>query len=161
MGDRRRGAGLDPQKRTIELVYQPEEGTDPAVAVRDRRVWELLADDPQAATQRIATLQPGTTVTLPLPASVGVTNFDGVGWTLLAAHPMALEVAGVILLLALVGAVVLARRQIELGEDEKAAVAAGHAYIPGHLSGPSDLPDDPDIETDPSADGERRDGGAS
>ena len=32
--------------------------------------------------------------------------------------PVSLELAGVILLMAMFGAVVLARRQIELGEDE-------------------------------------------
>ena len=37
---------------------------------------------------------------------------------------MSLEVAGVILLMAMFGAVVLARRQIDLGEDEL-RVAAG------------------------------------
>ena len=39
---------------------------------------------------------------------------------LVAEHPMALELAGIILLMAMLGAVVLARKQIEIGEDEKA-----------------------------------------
>lgn len=46
------------------------------------------------------------------------TNTQHVGWTLVAEFPASLEVAGVILLLAMFGAVVLARRQIEHGEDE-------------------------------------------
>ncbi|MCH2149471.1 MAG: NADH-quinone oxidoreductase subunit J [Phycisphaerales bacterium] len=45
-------------------------------------------------------------------------NTQHVGWTLVAEFPASLEVAGVILLLAMFGAVVLARRQIEHGEDE-------------------------------------------
>ena len=40
-----------------------------------------------------------------------------VGWDLVARFPASLEVAGVVLLLAMFGAVVLARRQIELGEE--------------------------------------------
>lgn len=58
-----------------------------------------------------------------IPASAMPSNIDGVGYALVAEHPMALELAGVILLMALLGAVVLARKQIELTEDEKAARA--------------------------------------
>ena len=47
------------------------------------------------------------------------TNTQEVGWELVAGFPVGLELAGVILLMAMFGAVVLARRQIELGEDER------------------------------------------
>jgi NADH-quinone oxidoreductase subunit J len=40
-----------------------------------------------------------------------------VGWDLVARFPASLEVAGVVLLMAMFGAVVLARRRIDLGED--------------------------------------------
>lgn len=43
-------------------------------------------------------------------------NIEMVGFALLKEHPMAIELAGVILLLAMVGAVILARKQIEAGE---------------------------------------------
>jgi len=46
-----------------------------------------------------------------------------VGMRLVASFPISLELAGVILLMAMFGAVVLARRQIELGEDERRAAA--------------------------------------
>ena len=46
-------------------------------------------------------------------------NTQEVGWELVAGFPVGLELAGVILLMAMFGAVVLARRQIELGEDER------------------------------------------
>jgi hypothetical protein len=42
---------------------------------------------------------------------------------LVASFPISLELAGVILLMAMYGAVVLARRQIELGEDERREAA--------------------------------------
>jgi NADH-quinone oxidoreductase subunit J len=56
-----------------------------------------------------------------LPESVRVQNLERVGHALVAEHPMALELAGIILLLAMVGAVVLSRKQIELNEEEKLA----------------------------------------
>lgn len=82
----------------------------------------------------------GGPVLVGLPEDVAPTNLDGVGWTLVAGHPVTLEVAGVILLMALLGAVVLARKQIELGEDEKEAAArlASHG---GTFGGPSSGPD--------------------
>jgi NADH-quinone oxidoreductase subunit J len=45
-------------------------------------------------------------------------NVQLVGLDLVARFPVSLELAGVILLMAMFGAVVLARKQIELGEDE-------------------------------------------
>lgn len=51
-------------------------------------------------------------------------NSQRLGVALVRKFPVSLELAGVILLMAMFGAVVLARRQIELGEDEK-RVAAG------------------------------------
>ena len=51
-------------------------------------------------------------------------NIETVGWALVHTFPVSLELAGVILLMAMFGAVVLARKQIELSEDEK-RVAAG------------------------------------
>jgi NADH-quinone oxidoreductase subunit J len=59
-----------------------------------------------------------------LPPEAMPENIQRVGWALVAKFPASLELAGVILLMAMVGAVVLARRQIELGEDEK-RLAAG------------------------------------
>jgi NADH-quinone oxidoreductase subunit J len=51
------------------------------------------------------------------------TNVQRVGVALVRKFPVSLELAGVILLMAMFGAVILARRQIELGEDEKRAAA--------------------------------------
>lgn len=54
-----------------------------------------------------------------LPASALPTNTQSVGMALVAKFPASLELASVILLMAMFGAVVLARKQIELGEDER------------------------------------------
>jgi len=53
------------------------------------------------------------------PESLRADNIENVGFALLAEHPLAIELAGIILLLALVGAVILARMQIEAGEQER------------------------------------------
>lgn len=50
-------------------------------------------------------------------------NIERVGLALVWKFPASLEVAGVILLMAMFGAVVLARKQIEMGEDEKREAA--------------------------------------
>jgi NADH-quinone oxidoreductase subunit J len=59
-----------------------------------------------------------------MPDELTAVNLERVGFALLAEHPLALELAGVILLMALVGAVVVARKQIEAGEAETEAAAA-------------------------------------
>jgi NADH-quinone oxidoreductase subunit J len=50
-------------------------------------------------------------------------NIERVGLALVHKFPVSLELAGVILLMAMFGAVVLARKQIELSEDEKREAA--------------------------------------
>jgi hypothetical protein len=48
-----------------------------------------------------------------------VTNVEALGFNLLRDHPGAIEIAGVILLMAMLGAVVLSRKQVQLDEDAK------------------------------------------
>jgi NADH-quinone oxidoreductase subunit J len=55
---------------------------------------------------------------LALPPEKLPSNVQQVGLDLVWKFPVSLELAGVILLMAMFGAVVLARKQIELGEDE-------------------------------------------
>ena len=61
-------------------------------------------------------------------------NTRGVGVALIEAFPVSLELAGVVLTMAMFGAVILARRQIELTEDEKRE-ASGLSRI-GHHDDP-------------------------
>ncbi len=63
----------------------------------------------------------------PLPDDAMPDNIELVGLGLVAKFPASLELAGVILLMAMFGAVVLARRQIELSEDQKRAAASAAA----------------------------------
>lgn len=50
------------------------------------------------------------------PADVTVENIEGVAFTLIGAHPGAIEIAGIILLMAMLGAVVLARKKVDIDE---------------------------------------------
>jgi hypothetical protein len=54
-----------------------------------------------------------------LPDEAMPENIEQVGLALIGDFPVSLELAGVILLMALFGAVVLARRVIEMAEQEK------------------------------------------
>lgn len=60
-----------------------------------------------------------------LPDAAAPTNLELVGLALVARFPASLELAGVILLMAMYGAVVLARRQIEITEEQKRQPVGG------------------------------------
>lgn len=91
------------------------------------------ADEPDGAPPaRAREERRETLVPVGFPPDVSVDNIELVGFALVARHPMALELAGVILTMAMLGAVVLARKQVDLGEAEKAAAAARHtSTLPG------------------------------
>jgi len=86
-------------------------------------VARLLGHEHATSLEDAAHLQAGDSITFGLPEGVQVDNIDSVGFALIAEHPMALELAGVILLMAMLGAVVLARKQVEIGEAEKSSQA--------------------------------------
>lgn len=57
------------------------------------------------------------------PADLAVSNTEAIGHTLIEEHPGSIEIAGVILLMAMLGAVVLARKKVEMDEASKASAA--------------------------------------
>ena len=57
------------------------------------------------------------------PDDLAARNVENLAFNFLNDHPMTIEIAGVILLMAMLGATVLSRRQIELDEDAKAQQA--------------------------------------
>ena len=87
------------------------EAVDDNIHFADGKAWVNLKD------------ANGTTIKHELSYEQLPTNTQEVGWQLVAGFPMGLEMAGVILLMAMFGAIVLARRQIELGEDERRQAA--------------------------------------
>ncbi len=54
-----------------------------------------------------------------MPADLHASNVQSVGFVLLGQHPGAIEIAGVILLMAMLGAVVLARKKVEIEDQAK------------------------------------------
>ena len=109
-------------------IQEVQEGFDPntmamPLVIEDRERFELGLETDERFAEMIPSAGSGDSVLVRLPESRGITNAEGVGYALIAEHPMALELAGIILLMAMLGAVVLARKQIELGEDEKLAQA--------------------------------------
>lgn len=60
------------------------------------------------------------------------TNTEQIGYALLAEFPGAIEIAGIILLMAMLGAVVLARKKVDMDEAAKAA-QVGHLSTEGML----------------------------
>lgn len=80
---------------------------------------------------------PGTRE-IEIPNDRALTNTRGVGMALVADFPVSLELAGVILLMAMFGAVVLARKQIELGEDERREAAGMRRLTPEEPGDASD-----------------------
>lgn len=76
----------------------------------------------------------GAEKTVTLPEGVGPRNVERVGFNLLADHPGSIEIAGVILLMAMLGAVVLSRKQVELDEELKKQQAK---RLAGSLAGES------------------------
>lgn len=61
----------------------------------------------------------GTQRQVALPEQLRVSNPERVGWALLRDHPGTIEIAGVILLMAMLGAVVLSRKQVQFDEEAK------------------------------------------
>lgn len=65
------------------------------------------------------------------PKDLMVENVEGLAFTFIGDKPGAIEIAGVILLMAMLGAVVLARKKVELDDAAKRALAARMAGAQG------------------------------
>ena len=115
---------LDETALSLARTRADESGTPAPTEVKVVRDAEghAISIDGQLASIQVQI--DGQASTLELPPETMPSNTQRVGWALVAVFPVSLEVAGVILLMAMFGAVVLARRQIDLGEDER-RVAAG------------------------------------
>ena len=70
-----------------------------------------------------------------LPPELSSTNTEGLAFNLLGDYPGTIEIAGVILLMAMLGAVVLARKFAQIDEEAKAAAAAALHENQPKLSG--------------------------
>lgn len=87
--------------------------------------------DSEARTAVVVPASGAGVRTAPLPDDLRVSNVDAVGVSLLSEFPVSLEVAGVILMLAMLGAVVLARKERgEAPHDSKSGNAPHDSQSP-------------------------------
>jgi NADH-quinone oxidoreductase subunit J len=102
-------AGSDAAAPTVASIVRKADGTALSRMDGGRSVEAKLAD--------------GNSVIVSIPDTMLPDNSRQVGVDLVSKFPAGLEIAGVVLLMALFGAVILARKQIELGEDERRGLA--------------------------------------
>jgi len=123
----------------LRAATNPEEaeaGVEPlpegAVALI-RRVDEFWVDP--ANVEQIFGLLRGEQRTPMIPAAfpsdLRGENIELVGFALLAEHPLAVELAGVILLLAMIGAVILSRKQMEAAARHRSTLGASGTMYQG------------------------------
>ena len=108
--------------RTAE--HLPKQFESSVLRLEESFAWPVQVDEQGNAIQfdnGTAFIISSEGVRLNLDPSILPTNTQSVGWSLVTDFPVSLELAGVILLMAMLGAAVLARRAIELGEREKRA----------------------------------------
>ena len=95
-----------------------------ATATLEREGGRALAVSPDGAGAVVRLrFADGTVQPVALGPDALPSNGQSLGHALVASFPVSLELAGVILLMALFGAVVLARRQMLMAEDERRAAA--------------------------------------
>ncbi len=99
------------------------EGTAPKLASIVRKADGTALSRMDGGRRIEAKLADGSTVVVSIPDAMLPDNSRQVGVDLVSKFPAGLEIAGVVLLMALFGAVILARKQIELGEDERRGLA--------------------------------------
>ncbi len=117
-------AAAESWKATPE-AERPVEKPVVAAVVRDARGSALRAERSGLADGISVEVQyaDGRTGLVLLPDAMRPDNSRQIGVDLVSRYPAGLEIAGVVLLMALFGAVILARKQIELGEDERRELA--------------------------------------
>ena len=108
------------EARAVAQKDFPQAAKATFAAERGRRL--AVAADGSSATVTLRG-EDGTTHPVTLPATALPSNGQALGHALVASFPVSLELAGVILLMALFGAVVLARRQMQMAEAERRAAA--------------------------------------
>ena len=122
----------------LNAMLQQAKAKEPTATGLARDAAGQAAATDGALVQVRVNAEGGAVRAVALDPAEGVDNVQMVGLDLVAKYPASLELAGVILLMAMFGAVVLARRQIELGEDErrKAAGLGGMVLdLPEHERG--------------------------
>lgn len=92
---------------------------------RDETGRPMIDADERAATIVDAD---GLRRTVDFPDNLELYNVEGIAFVLLADHPGTIEIAGVVLLMAMLGAVVLARKKVEIDERLREEAQARHLH---------------------------------
>lgn len=121
-------------EKALREAHDPADPTKPLLQDGERLAQNAQGGYSVDVVNRTATVvksdapgHDGPTRVVKLPADLTVYNVEGVAFTLLNDHPGSIEIAGVILLMAMLGAVVLARKKVEI--DEQRVKAAGARLI--------------------------------
>ncbi len=107
-----RDAGLLKEGEKVARVKTPAGGENLAIDVKAGTITINTADGKTRTIERSQ-----------WPKALALTNTEGVAFALIEEHPGSIEIAGVILLMAMLGAVVLARKKVEMDDAAKAAAA--------------------------------------
>lgn len=114
---------LESMPRRLDAAVRAIDADAIVEAGPDGRAIRVAADGSATVRVRYDDRRGTSVAELPLPDSALPTNTQSVGLALVASFPASLELASVILLMAMFGAVVLARKQIEIGEDDRREAA--------------------------------------
>ncbi len=108
-----------------KLLLEQARRTDPAVtAVVARADGQMIAvQSDHSAIVSVVRVNQTSPTDLTLAPSLLPDNTSRVGMALVTRFPVSLELAGIILLMAMLGAVVLARRQTDIADDDRRALA--------------------------------------
>ena len=126
------------QQQLASLPRRIEEGLRKADLITDDESVQMDPDAPYTAMMRfepagdgapdarIVTVEgpAGAQREVELPADLRVRNIELLAFNFLNAHPGTIEIAGVILMMAMLGAVVISRKQVQIDEEAKAEQAA-------------------------------------
>ena len=115
-----RAEGLMAQDETFARVPLGRSGTEGLELDFENRTILTLAIEEESGREVTRTLVVPEDL---WPEDLGASNVEALGLNLLADHPMTIEIAGVILLMAMLGATVLARKQVDIEEEAKAKQA--------------------------------------
>lgn len=98
----------------LTVLFQPIPTNPTAVAPSDEQiVTSILTERPGQRLARHVGVEEAASMPHALADKPELSNTERVGLDLFHSHPLGLELAGVILLISLVGAVVIAKRQVE------------------------------------------------
>lgn len=106
----------------LNAIFTPHQPNPMAHGQTDTQIINsVLTDRPDARLARHVGVHKAENIPLAMAHPTRLTNTERVGLDLFRSHPLGLELAGVILLVSLVAAVVIARKQIEPEPIEPAA----------------------------------------